>query len=180
MQVNLSKNSWHAKYYNWSTGNPAKFMNLCPYFWSLVSLLALFPVLFFFKLVKLLYFASLKVIPQSNESKPQSSLSKKVEAFSDKHHVKIEKAKKITEKAVMWFYFGIIGAMVIFAIVATVVEGKWMELLAFIGGIVILAGLIFGLISGVSKISESDTYSMIKGMIKSKKDKVCPGIEWKE
>jgi hypothetical protein len=181
MQVNLSKNSWHAKYYKWSTSNPVKFMNLCPYFWSLVSLLASFPVLLFFKFVKFLYLGSLKIIPKKEETyKPQSKISKKIEAFNDKHEVKIKKVKKAAGLVLMWFYFGVIGAGGLFAIIFTVADGKWMELLAFIGGLALLFGLICLIIFGGSRISESDTYSMIKGMIKSKKDKICPGIEWKD
>ena len=80
----------------------------------------------------------------------------------------------------MWLYFGLIGVGGLLVIIFTVADGKWMELLAFIGGLALLVGLLILIIFGGIKISESDTFTMIKGMIKSKKNKVCPAIEWKE
>jgi hypothetical protein len=149
-------------------------MNLCPYFWSLVSLLALFPFIAFFKIVKLLCLRSLKVIPIKED------ISKKIEAFNDKHEVKIKKVQKAAGLMLMWLYFGLIGVGGLLVIIFTVADGKWMELLAFIGGLALLVGLVILIIFGGIKISESDTFTMIKGMIKSKKNKVCPAIEWKE
>ena len=49
-------------------------------------------------------------------------------------------------------------------------------ILAFIGGITVFTAIIFGIVSYFT----SDTHQMITGMIKSKKDKICPFINWKE
>jgi hypothetical protein len=56
-------------------------------------------------------------------------------------------------------------------------NGAWLGfvyILAFIGGFVSLFLLIWGVIS----LADTDTWKMIKGMLYSTKNKVCPMITW--
>ena len=57
-EVNLSKSAWHVKFFMWATGNSVKWNNLCPYFWSLVSLLLISPLILMWKIVKFIFNSS--------------------------------------------------------------------------------------------------------------------------
>ena len=54
-EVNLSKSAWHTKFYKWATGKSVKWNNLCPYFWSLVSLLLISSLILLWKIVKTVF-----------------------------------------------------------------------------------------------------------------------------
>ena len=85
MEISLSRHSWHAKYYNFVKGHypTYEFKSLCPYFWTILTLLLLSPVIVLWKV-----FNKLVIKPVgsainytihkalSQPSKPRKELSK--------------------------------------------------------------------------------------------------------
>jgi hypothetical protein len=187
MEVSLSQHSWHAKYYNFVKGYypTYEFKSLCPYFWTIVSLVLLSPVIVSWKVIKPLIKGTIKsagnviaisvdkVLSQpSNPRKEPSKFSK----WYDRN------GKKIGD----WFgkiYLITMGLIALIVIIGSIVilfqeKGAWLGfvyIFTIIGGLVSLFSLIWLVIS----FFETDIWKMIKGMIYSTKNKVCPMITWK-
>lgn len=182
MLVNLSRNSWHSKYYNFVKGNypTYDFKSLCPYFWTIVSFILLSPVILTWKLIKHLTVKPIQkaIVSGVGEALSETYESKEPNKFFkwwDKHGDNIEK----------WFqrvYFGMLGLVGLIIIIAALVQlfkekGTWMGfvyIFAWIGVILTTVFTTYGIIS----FFETDTWSMIKGMGHSFKNKVCPMIKW--
>jgi hypothetical protein len=176
MQVLLSKNSWHAQYYNWVKGYypTYEFKSLCPYFWTIVSFVLLSPVFILWKgfksLVKLTEKPIEKIIV-STVGKPT-----KIGKWYERNEKKIS-------KFFGYAYFGFMMLLLIIVLIGSFIQsiekyGLGMTLVftfAMVGALVTLFFVIWGIIS----IFETDTWRMIKGMSYSIKNKVCPMIEWK-
>lgn len=186
MEISLSRHSWHAKYYNFVKGYypTYEFKSLCPYFWTMVSLVLLLPVIVSWKVIKPLIKGTIKsagnvialsvdkVLSQpSNPRKEPSKFSK----WYDRN------GKKIGD----WFgkiYLITMGLIALIVIIGSIVilfqeKGTWLGfvyIFAIIGGLVSLFSLIWLVIS----FFETDIWKMIKGMIYSTKNKVCPMIIW--
>jgi len=185
MEVSLSRNSWHAKYYNFVKGHypTYEFKSLCPYFWTILTLVLLSPVIVLWKV-----FNKLAIKPVgsainytihkalSQPSKPRKEPSK-ISKWYDRND------KKIGD----WFgkiyliTMGLISLIILIVGIVTLFQenGAWLGfvyIFAFIGGFVSLFLLIWGVIS----LSDTDTWKMIRGMIYSTKNKVCPMIKWDE
>ena len=186
MQISLSRNSWHAQYYNWVKGYypTYEFKSLCPYFWTIVTYLLLFPVFLTWKGLKLVM--NHAVIPTKNVV---TSSFKKSDSDSE---VKKEPSKlvkwyeKNDKKIVNFFAYTYFGSMLLFLLLVLVSvliksftdNGFWMTMVyifSVIGGLTTLVLCIWGIIT----IFETETWKMIKGMSYSVKNKVCPMIEWK-
>jgi hypothetical protein len=186
MQVSLSKNSWHAQYYNWVKGYypTYEFKSLCPYFWTIVSFVLLSPVFILWKGFKSLVKLTEKPIEKLIVSTVGKSVS---EPYKEKKPTKIGKWYDKNEKKIGKFfgyaYFGIMMLALIIVLIGSFIQsieknGLFMTLVftfAMIGALVTLFFVIWGLIS----IFETDTWRMIKGMSYSVKNRVCPMIEWK-
>ena len=187
MEVSLSQHSWHAKYYNFVKGYypTYEFKSLCPYFWTIVSLVLLSPVIVSWKVIKPLIKGTIKSAGNvialsvdkvlSQPSKPHKEQSK----FSKWYD---RNGEKIGE----WFgkiYLITIGLIALIVIIGSIVilfqeKGAWLGfvyIFAIIGGFVSLFSLIWMVIS----FFETDSWKMIKGMMYSAKNKVCPMITWK-
>lgn len=187
MIVKLNSRSWHGMYYNWVKGHypTYDFKSICPYFWTIVSLIVCFPLILIWKIFK---FTLRKVVLNPMERAIEKSFDKALREPSS--------PRKVPSKASKWWdknsstigkwveriWIGILIAMVLFVIVMSIIDlfkhkGTWMAfvyIFAFIGVIVtvLLAGF------GVGEFIQSDTWSMIKGMLYSAKNKVCPMISW--
>jgi len=187
MEVSLSRNSWHAKYYNFVKGHypTYDFKSLCPYFWTMVTLILLLPAILIWKGIKSIVKGTVKSVGNviassvdkvfSQPSKPRKEPSK----FSKWYDMKGEKIGE-------WFgkiYLITVGLMSLTLLIVGIVvlfqeNGAWLGfvyILAFIGGLVSLFSLIWMVIS----FFETDSWKMIKGMMYSTKNKVCPMITWK-
>lgn len=181
MQVSLSKNSWHAQYYNWVKGYypTYEFKSLCPYFWTIVSFILLSPVFVLWKLIKSLTVKPITKVIERSVDKSLSKPHKEPNKFSkwyDRNDKKIGNFFAYT-------YFGGMLLILLIVLIGLLMEsvtknGVWMTLVytfAIIGGLVTL----FFVIWGIMHIFETETWRMIKGMSYSVKNKVCPMIEWK-
>jgi len=184
MEVSLSRSSWHANYHNFVKGYypTYEFKSLCPYFWTILTLILLSPVIVLWKVIKRLVIKPIggtinhtihKALSQP--SKPRKEPSK----FSKWYD---RNGKKIGE----WcgkIYIITMGLMALTLLIVGIVtlfqkNGAWLGfvyIFAIIGGFVSLFSLIWMVIS----FFETDIWKMIKGMIYSAKNKVCPMITWK-
>lgn len=184
MEISLSKQSWHARYYNWVKGYypTYEFKSLCPYFWTILTLVLLSPVIVLWKVFnKLMVKSTDNVISYlvkesfNQPSKPRKESSK----FSKWYD-------RRGEKIVEWFskvYLITMGLIALIVIISSIVilfqeKGAWLGfvyIFAIIGGITTFILSLWGIIS----FFETDSWKMIKGMMYSTKNKVCPMITWK-
>ena len=186
MEVSLSRNAWHAKYYNFVKGHypTYDFKSLCPYFWTMVTLILLSPVIVSWKVIKMIIKRPIKSAGNVIASSVDKVFSRPI-----KPHKEPSKFSKWYDrnggKIGEWFskiYLITVGLMAliifIFGIVTLFQEnGAWLGfvyIFAFIGAFVSLVLLIWMVIS----FFETDSWKMIKGMIYSTKNKVCPMITW--
>ena len=73
MLVNLSRSSWHSKYYNFVKGYypTYEFKSLCPYFWTIVTLILLLPVILIWKGFKTFVVTPTKKIAKVVKKEPK-------------------------------------------------------------------------------------------------------------
>jgi hypothetical protein len=84
-EVKLNKNSWHFKYYSYVVSSEMP-KSLCPYFWTMILILILSPILLIEPLIKYLS----KILPK----KEKKELT--IEQLVDKFHKDAEREKKRT------------------------------------------------------------------------------------
>lgn len=184
MEVSLSRKSWHARYYNFVKGHypTYDFKSLCPYFWTILSLVLLLPLILLWKGFKYL---TVKPITKVLDRRMDKILS---EPYKRKEPSKLskwyEKNNSLIGKWVGRLYFGFMGLMLLIAFVGLIIKlfqdkGAWMGIVyifAWVGFITIGVFSIWGLIS----FFETDTWKIIRGMVYSVKNKVCPMITWED
>ena len=187
MEVSLSRNAWHSKYYNFVKGHypTYDFKSLCPYFWTMVSLILLSPVIVSWKVIKMII------------KRPVKSVGNVIASSVDKVFSQPIKPRKEPSKFSKWYdrngekigeWFGKIylitmGLIALTLLIVGIVilfqeKGAWLGfvyIFTIIGGLVSLFSLIWLVIS----FFETDIWKMIKGMMYSTKNKVCPMITWK-
>lgn len=182
MLVNLSKNSWHSKYYNFVKGYYPSFKSLCPYFWTIVSLIVFSPLILFWKGLRFigdkLCDVYLKHIKR-NQNKPL----KKTESSKSKSWIKINQKK--VDNIIEWIVktivitFSLFGLFIILLAIYDLFNKKGLMVgFAIIFSIIGVIASIIGITWGLLSFGDSDTWKMIKGMIYSVKNKVCPMIKW--
>lgn len=184
MEISLSRNSWHAKYYNFVKGYypTYEFKSLCPYFWTILTLILLSPVIVLWKVINRLVIKPIggtinhtihKALSQP--SKPRKEPSK-FSKWYDRNDKKIG----------IWFariYFGLMIFLLIFGLTVGIInllhaKGTWLGIIYIFAGIGGLTTSVF-LIWMIISFFETDIWKMIKGMMYSTKNKVCPMITWK-
>lgn len=183
-EVTLSRSAWHVKFFTWATGSAPKWNNLCPYFWSLVSLLIISPLLLLWKIVKLIFKglvlivkAVAKTIPEKPEKEyvykePTPQSIKRLQIFGS--------IQKWIGRIFITLYFSLIviaigmGLYQLFMTKGALISLTY--IFAFIGVIAVSVAILWGLFS----YFESDTHEMVKSMFIAKKQKYCPHINWKE
>lgn len=182
MLVNLSRHSWHSKYYNFVKGHypTYDFKSLCPYFWTIVSYILLSPVIIFWKVFKAL---TVKPIQKAIYRGVDKSLS---EPYKRKGPNKFwkwwDKNEPNIDKWGQRIYFGFLISVVLFIIIAGLVQlfkekGVWLSFIyifAWIGAATTIVFVSWGVVS----FFDTDIWRAIKGMSYSVKNKVCPMIEW--
>jgi hypothetical protein len=82
-EVKLNKNSWHFKYYSYVVSSEMP-KSLCPYFWTMILILILSPILLIGLLIKYLS----KILPKKEEKQFT------IEQLVDKSHKDVEREKK--------------------------------------------------------------------------------------
>lgn len=180
MLVNLSRSSWHSKYYNFVKGYypTYEFKSLCPYFWTIVTLILLLPVILIWKGIKNLIITPTKKISQIVKKEPKNKPYKEPTKF-----VKwCQKNDSKITKGFQYLYFGLMGGVLVLMITAGLYDlfstkGVLMGLIYIFAGIGALTTSVLS-IWGIVSFFETDSWKMIKGMSYSIKNKVCPMITW--
>jgi len=181
MLVNLSRSSWHSKYYNFVKGYypTYEFKSLCPYFWTIVTLILLLPVILIWKGFKTFVVTPtkkiVKVVKKEPKYKPYKEPTKFVKWYQ-------RNDSKIT-KGFQYLYFGLMGGLLVLMLSVGVynlfsTEGFLMGVIYIFAGIGVLTTTVLT-VWGIISFFETDTWTMIKGMSYSIKNKVCPMITWK-
>jgi hypothetical protein len=190
MLVNLSRNSWHSKYYNFVKGSypTYKFKSLCPYFWTIVSFILLSPVILIWKGLKLLLKLAVQPIQKAIINGVGRAVSEPYEPYVRKKPSKFSKWFKKNESAIgKWggrIYFGFLGFMTLFVLTMGIIQlfkqkGAWLGLVYIFSWIGVIATT-FLVVWVLVEFFSSDTWEMVKGMGYSVKNKVCPMIKWDE
>jgi low affinity Fe/Cu permease len=187
MLVNLSRNSWHSKYYNFVKGYYPnyEFESLCPYFWTIVSLILLLPVILIWKGLKSLLKLSIKPIQKAIVYGVGKAVS---EPYVKREPSNFSKWFKRNDNVInKWFgriYFGSLMLMLLVVVVGGIIElfkqkGAWLGFV-YIFACIGVTATCFLIIWLIVEFFSSDTWEMVKGMGYSVKNKVCPMIKWDE
>lgn len=184
MLVELSKNSWHVKFYKWVIGyNPNyKFKSLCNYFWTIVFYLLCSPLILLWKVIKFVFnFLVAKPIGRLIDRQIENSFKKpnkkrtKLGLWWNRNNDSIA-----TWAGRIWigFMLSVLGFFLIVGIYELFKKHGlslgFVYIFATIGIIttIILTGF------WLTEFGKSDTWKMIKGMTFSLKNKICPMIKW--
>ena len=180
MLVNLSRSSWHSKYYNFVKGYypTYEFKSLCPYFWTIVTLILLLPVILIWKGFKTFVVTPTKKIAKVVKKEPKYKPYKEPTKF-------VKWCQKNDSKITIGFqylYFGLMGGLLVLMLSVGVynlfsTEGFLMGVIYIFAGIGALTTTVLT-VWGIISFFETDTWTMIKGMSYSIKNKVCPMITW--
>jgi len=207
MNVTLNQNSWHFKIYSKVVGNtPPK--TLCPYFWSLVAIITLSPLLLFVHIVGLVtkFFDNIeknrRIKKEMKDTRTNEEIMeayrKKWDEEDRKEKESVERWNKITEVVTIFFKWVVLPlgcVSVIYFIYSTGNKIGWYQLLALvavsIGFIAFIffwvwliekyGNKIFGPIGrGLGKLNpfKWGVTQIIGGMIYSVYKKACPIITW--
>jgi ABC-type multidrug transport system fused ATPase/permease subunit len=183
MEVTLRKRSWHYALNKWSLEKDPQFWSLCPYFWLTLYHIITSPFRAFgryliFRPVEWIF------VPRGERSWESSTQRKayaserisKVNAFLEKTETVF---RRILSAIILTIFIGGFLGMLVMG----VYKDGWgllLELLSLMGLAIIIALAIGGITWLFSKFQESDTWNALKGMFYSIKNKVCPGINWRE
>jgi hypothetical protein len=187
MLVSLSRESWHAKYYNFVKGYypTYEFKSLCPYFWTIVSFVLLLPVILIWKGLKLLSKLLIKPIQKAIVYGVGKALS---EPYIKKEPGKFSKWYDKNGKSIgKWMgriYIGSMLSLLALVLIGSLIQlfqekGAWLGIIYIFAWIGILTTSILT-IWGIISFFETDTWRMVKGMSYSIKNKVCPMIIWED
>lgn len=182
MQVTFNKSSWHTRYYKWIFQKTELPKSLCPYFWSMVAGVLLFPFFLFIKIV--VYF-----IDKSWEKK-----MKRTEEENERRRKRsklIEKIAIIIGKILLGFLIGLVLLIIGVLIYDGVNKVGWLKVLEsfliIIGSIASFAGIIILIINISEPVGDffkrlwnSSPIQTIRGMVSGFFEKVCPIINWTE
>lgn len=201
-QVTLNKNSWHFKYYSMIVSdNPPK--SLCPYFWTMVIIMLLSPIVACFLSINWVmknvtaFFDS--VVPK--KQKPAETYEQIIARW-DREEASKKKRERFWNKAADVFLFIVkyailptLGLFLIFVLYTHTVKVGWLVMLITVGVVVLFALFIIGIIKlfelfedQLSK-STSKFFTLINPfnwkatkilgeMIKAQYTKMCPLITW--
>jgi len=182
MLVSLSRESWHSKYYKFVKGYypTYEFKSLCPYFWTIVTLILLSPVIVLWKSINKL---TVKPISKAIDYSITKSLSKPYKEPS-KFSKWYDKNGKSIGKWMGRIYIGSMLSLLTLMLIGSLIQlfqekGAWLGIIYIFAWIGILTTSILA-IWGIISFFETDTWRMVKGMSYSIKNKVCPMIIWED
>lgn len=207
MNVTLSKDSWHYKIYKRVLGgNPP--MSLCPYFWSIVGILIVSPILLIILGGPKLIDSFKKILPTINlksKPKPEKTYEQMVQEYLDiqtKNRIRDARINRLVNfgtSFLIWVVVPVLAMILIWIIYDAGVKVGWLNLLLglvyAIGGMGVCIGVIYGFIYLIERYSDSiggtmgkffkfinplnwSIVQMIGGMIYATYKKACPIIDW--
>lgn len=172
MEITLDKAGFLARYYEWTFKKEVPNW-LCPYFWVIVFLVVLFPVVLITK--------SIIYLIGKFKSNPQIQTDEEI----DRKYLRRLKVEEIMGWIGMTVLIllilsgiGIIG----YGVISLIIKHGFLSLLKVLGILTVIFGFCFLLVilfdKLIDKIAYSKTSSMIIEMIKALYHKVCPHINW--
>lgn len=191
MQVNLSKESWHYRYYKFASDSEYVPSSLCPYFWGLVFLILAAPMILTIRaLVKSQEKKILKEVEMSRAQFEEMSLEEWREHQKEQAlaREKREQRRIFWGKALFWTVVVCASSALVWSLIIYAREMGWMKALMLMG-LSLVAISIFALVmwlliekSGIigERIKRTSLYNLIGGMISSAYERACPIINWKE
>ena len=189
MKIQLNKNSWYFKYYS-SVISDRTPKTLCPYFWTMVTLIVLSPVLIPFMLgVKIS-----KMIPKKKPVPKKSIFDMTNEELDteNKRLGKVLKRSEIVGKIVMTTFGLFIASLLIISFYLGAKKVGWFEVIRNLFSLIGIWSVMYFTItfllehnvgSKVSKmlcgVSNKNIIRVSFEMVKSFYTKACPIINWK-
>jgi len=160
MGITLNKNSWHFKYYSSMISHTPP-RSLCPYFWTMVLLIIISPVIgagllvsFISKQIKSA-FEYVKFLFRSREpevKKPQRTIEELIDEMDKQYAAELARSQKwnkagdVVSKFFKWVVTPIMGLFLLFSLGGAIYDAGWLTTLITIGIIILFVGVIVGLI----------------------------------
>jgi amino acid transporter len=202
MNVTLNKNSWHFKLYESVVGsNPPK--SLCPYFWTMVLVICVSPLILIFKLVSFIGdgFTKIKKKLVTEEVKPELSYDEWIQSREEEfeklmiRREKWDKATDIFLIVLKWVMIPLLGLLFIYGLYEAGKTLGLIGILTAIGISLLIISIILGLVYLIEEHGHKavgpigrflrwinplnwEITQMIGGMIYATYKKACPLIEW--
>lgn len=180
MQITLSKNNIFSRYYRWVFRDRLP-MSLCPFFWTMIFLIILSPIILTYKLVMYIHDnVHLTVTP----SKPRKERTADYWAGREKRNKKFEKWSSLIGKVIFGLLMTFYGVMIIIFIVVSVDKLGWFQFFVYLFSLVGLIGTIVGVLYAFlttdlgEKIIQSAVVQIPVHMISAIYHKMCPIINW--
>jgi hypothetical protein len=208
MQVTLNKDSWHYKYYSAMVGSKPP-RTLCPYFWIMVALIIISPIVgSIFLIGKITSFISKgynklkpkKVKPSETYEETLARWDKE-RAAETKRYLFWGKVGDICFKLFKWVIIPVIGITILYVLSSSAYQMGWLVTLITISIILFLIGIMLSIYWLIDRYGEvvgggfirlvvtifkfinpfNWKITMIIGeMIKAGYTKACPLIQWDE
>ena len=181
MEVTFNKKSWHFKYYSWvlETTNTPK--SLCPYFWSMIALIVLSPIVLFFKLI--IFLSDLNI---DRKYKKINNMTEEEKIKKRKRENKINNGLEYAGKGFLILMALFVVFIIVFGLYSTVKKVGWWETICVIFAIIGFLTTLF-LITYVimemklfNKILNSKVIQVPVAMVKAIYTKACPLIKWED
>lgn len=176
MGITLNKNSWHFKYYS-SMISETPPRSLCPYFWTMVLLIIISPIIGSAFLISLIgkkinsavdYVKFLFRSKEPEIKKPQKSIEELIAEMDKKYAAELvrtqrwNKAGDVVSKIVKWGLLPIIALFLLFNLGSAVYEAGWLLTLIGIGVIILIVGFILGIIYVIEEYGSAMGYGIYK------------------
>jgi MFS family permease len=177
MQITLSKNNIFSRYYRWVFRDRLP-MSLCPFFWTMIFLIVLSPIILTFKLAMYI---------QDNVHFPNKPRKERSAEYWKKRNERNKKTEKLSTK-IGKVFFGLIIAfntvLVIIFIVTSIGEVGWIKFFIYTFSLIGLIGSIVGVLYAfittdiLERIGRSPIIQIPVHMISAVYHKMCPIINW--
>jgi hypothetical protein len=176
MGITLNKNSWHFKYYS-SMISETPPRSLCPYFWTMVLLIIISPIIGLAFLISLIgkkinsavdYVKFLFRSKEPEIKKPQKSIEELIAEMDKKYAAELvrtqrwNKAGDVVSKIVRWVVSPLMAIFVLVSLGGAIYDAGWLSTLSAIGIIILVVGFILGLIYVIEEYGSRMGYKISK------------------
>lgn len=187
MQVTLNKNSWHFKYYSAMVGTKPP-RTLCPYFWIMVVLIIISPIVgAIYSINKTLSFiGKLYRKLTSKKVKPSETYEDTLARWDREHanetkkYLFWSKVGDLSSKFFKWVILPIVGITLLYIISSSAYQMGWLQTLITLGLILFFVGIIVGFVYLIEEYGGNIARGLGKfGRIISKIFKFINPFNWK-
>jgi len=177
MQITLSKNNIFSRYYRWVFRDRLP-MSLCPFFWTMIFLIILSPIILTYKLVMYVH---------DNVHFPSRPRKEKPAEYWEKRNERNRKFEKVSSKigkVIVGIFLGFYAVIIIIAMIVAVDSVGFLMFLVYLFSIVGVACTLVGTVYLLfieeygSKFVQSPIVQIPVQMIGAVYHKMCPIINW--